>query len=202
MLLRFAVRYIGKFSVYLPEIKIQIADIFDFYLSLRLNQDLMQNYENVIQAWEVNINFSFFSLHFHNFARNLQFPFNYILCNTSKEHMYACTCTNMSTYNDSSYAQLYAALVANRRPSMQLCIRFAWPENYWRLPSSPFPSFIEVIELNLRSGPRTLRSAIGLLITQYSSESTNLNLNSCIILQNIKMNFEIQIFVLASTDGF
>ena len=48
MLLRFAVRCMGKFSVYLLEIKIQITDIFDFYL-LRQNQDLMQNCENVIQ---------------------------------------------------------------------------------------------------------------------------------------------------------
>ena len=48
MLLRFAVRCIGKFSVYLLEIKIQITDIFDFY-SLRQNQDLMQNYENIVQ---------------------------------------------------------------------------------------------------------------------------------------------------------
>ena len=48
MLLRFAVRCIRKFSVYLLEIKIQITDIFDFYL-LRQNQDLMQNCENVIQ---------------------------------------------------------------------------------------------------------------------------------------------------------
>ena len=47
MLLRFAVRCIGKFSVYLLEIQIKITDIFDFYL-LRHNQDLMQNYENVI----------------------------------------------------------------------------------------------------------------------------------------------------------
>ena len=48
MLLKFAVRCIGKFSVYLLKIKIQITDIFDFYLS-RQNQDLMQNCENVIQ---------------------------------------------------------------------------------------------------------------------------------------------------------
>ena len=48
MLLRFAVRCIGKFSVYLLEMKMQIADILDFYL-LRQNQDLMKNCENVIQ---------------------------------------------------------------------------------------------------------------------------------------------------------
>ena len=48
MLLWFAVRCIGKFSVYLLEIKIQITDILDFYL-LRQNQDLMKNYENTIQ---------------------------------------------------------------------------------------------------------------------------------------------------------
>ena len=48
MLLRFAVPCIGEFSVYLLEIEIQITDIFDFY-SLRLNKDLMQNCENVIQ---------------------------------------------------------------------------------------------------------------------------------------------------------
>ena len=40
MLLRFAVRCIGTFCVYLLEIKIQITDIFDFYL-LRQNQDLI-----------------------------------------------------------------------------------------------------------------------------------------------------------------
>ena len=48
MLLRFEVRCMGKFSVYLLEIKIQITDIFDFYL-LRLNQDLIKKCENVIQ---------------------------------------------------------------------------------------------------------------------------------------------------------
>ena len=48
MLLRFEVRCIRKFSVYLLEIKIQFTDIFDFYL-LRLNQDLMLNCENLIQ---------------------------------------------------------------------------------------------------------------------------------------------------------
>ena len=42
MLLRFADRCIGKFSVYFLEIKIRITDIFYFYL-LRKNQDLMQN---------------------------------------------------------------------------------------------------------------------------------------------------------------
>ena len=47
MLLRFAVSFMGKFSVYLLEIKVQIKDIFDFY-SLWQNQDLMQNCENVI----------------------------------------------------------------------------------------------------------------------------------------------------------
>ena len=40
MLLRFAIRCIGKFSVYLLKIKIQITDIFDFYL-LPQNQDLL-----------------------------------------------------------------------------------------------------------------------------------------------------------------
>ena len=48
MLLRFVVRCIGKFSVYFLEIKIQITDIFDFYL-LRQNQDLTRNCKNVIQ---------------------------------------------------------------------------------------------------------------------------------------------------------
>ena len=48
MLSRFAVRCIGKYSVYILEIKIQITDILDFYL-LRQNQDSMQNCENVIQ---------------------------------------------------------------------------------------------------------------------------------------------------------
>ena len=48
MLLRFAVRCREKFSVYHLEIKIQITDIFDFYL-LRQKQDLMQNCKNVIQ---------------------------------------------------------------------------------------------------------------------------------------------------------
>ena len=48
MLLRFAVRCIGKFSVYFLEIKIQITDIFEFYL-FQKNQDSMQNCENVIQ---------------------------------------------------------------------------------------------------------------------------------------------------------
>ena len=57
-------------------------------------------------------------LHFHNFALGLQFLFNYILCNAFKEPTYACMCTNTCTYNDSSYAQLYAALVTNRPPSM------------------------------------------------------------------------------------
>ena len=57
MLLRFTVHCIGKFSVYLIELKIQITDIFDFHL-LRQNEDLIQNCENVIQEWDVNINFS------------------------------------------------------------------------------------------------------------------------------------------------
>ena len=48
MLLRFTVHCIGKFSVYLIELKIQITDIFDFHL-LRQNEDLIQNCENVIQ---------------------------------------------------------------------------------------------------------------------------------------------------------
>ena len=48
MLSRFAVRCIGKFFVYLLEIKIQITDIFHFYV-LRQNQDLMPNCKNVIQ---------------------------------------------------------------------------------------------------------------------------------------------------------
>ena len=78
MLLRFAVRCIGKFSAYLWEIKI----------------------------------------HFHNFALNIQFSFSHILCNTFIEPAYACMCTNTTTYNDSSYGQLYAALVANHPPSM------------------------------------------------------------------------------------
>ena len=47
MLSGFAVRCIGKFSVYFLEIKIQITDIFDFCL-LRLNPELMQNCENVL----------------------------------------------------------------------------------------------------------------------------------------------------------
>ena len=37
---------------------IKITDIFYFYL-LRQNEDLMQNCENVIQEWEVDINLSF-----------------------------------------------------------------------------------------------------------------------------------------------
>ena len=48
MLLRFAVRSIRKFSVYILEIKIQSTYNFDFYL-LRQNKDLMQNCENAIQ---------------------------------------------------------------------------------------------------------------------------------------------------------
>ena len=54
ILLRFTVRYIEKCSVYLLEMKIQITDIFDFYL-LGQNQDLIKNCENVIQEWKVNI---------------------------------------------------------------------------------------------------------------------------------------------------
>ena len=38
---------IGKFFVYIIEMKIHITDIFDFYLSWQ-NQDLMQYCENVI----------------------------------------------------------------------------------------------------------------------------------------------------------
>ena len=48
ILLKFEVRYIGNFSIYLLGAKIQITDILDFYL-LRLNQDLMQNCKNVTQ---------------------------------------------------------------------------------------------------------------------------------------------------------
>ena len=59
-----------------------------------------------------------FESHFHNFALNLQFPFNYIRCSACKEPAYACTCTNTCTYNDSSCAQLYAAWAANRPPCM------------------------------------------------------------------------------------
>ena len=55
---------------------------------------------------------------FSNLALNLPFPFNYILCKTFKQPTYACMCTNTCTYNDSLYAQLNAALVANRPPSM------------------------------------------------------------------------------------
>ena len=57
MLLRFAVRHIGKFSVCLLKIELQITDIFYFYL-LRQNQNLMQNCENVIKECEDDINFS------------------------------------------------------------------------------------------------------------------------------------------------
>ena len=72
---------------------------------------------------------------------------------------------------------------------------------FWRPPSS-FSSIAEVIELNLRSDPGTLRSKIGLLTMQKSSKLTYLNLNSCIILRNFKMIFEMQILVFSSTDEF
>ena len=42
---------------------------------------------------------------------NLQLPFNYILFNTFKGPKYACMFTKPCAYNDSSYAQLYAACV-------------------------------------------------------------------------------------------
>ena len=82
MLLKFAVRCIGKFSVYLLKIKIQITDIFDFYLS-RQNQDLMQNCENVIQEWEANINSSLLNYIF----TILHYIFNFLLIIFSATHL-------------------------------------------------------------------------------------------------------------------
>ena len=96
------------------KIKIQITDIFDFYL-LRQNQDLSQNCENVIQEW-VDINFSLLNYIFTILRLIFNFLliiFENILCNTFKESTYACICTNTCTHNSSSCAVLYPALVAN-----------------------------------------------------------------------------------------
>ena len=80
MLLRIALRWTRKFSVYLLEIKLQITAIFDFYL-LRQNQDSMQNC--VIQEWEVNINFSLLNYIF----ATLHWIFNFLLIIFSATHL-------------------------------------------------------------------------------------------------------------------
>ena len=157
MLLRFAVRWIGKFSVYLLEIKIQIPEQSKdpgsnpsavesvFFSTERFSNSLNMDFRYFwfllitteprfkAKLWKCNLRvwiwYQLLTLesHFHNFALNLQFIFNYILCNAFKEPTYACTRTNTCTYNDSSYARLYAALVTSRPPFLHY-VCTAWDE--------------------------------------------------------------------------